>query len=191
MAADKLNNPLFQELSEIIERGRKTVVSQVNQTLTLVYWQVGYRINQAVLGNERDAYGKRIINEIAEDIEKKYSRSFSERNLRLMIQFSEVFSDLEIVSPLATQLSRSHFVELLPLENHNARLYYAQKSAEEKWSKRQLRKQIERKACERKDIAQHPITDDVPDVGTTFNDAYFLDFLGLKEGYLQSDLEGE
>lgn len=189
MAADELKNPLFQELSEIIERGRKTVVSQVNQTLTLVYWQVGYRINQAVLGNERAAYGKRIINEIAEDLEIKYGRSFSERNLRRMIQFSEVFSDLEIVSPLATQLSWSHFVELLPLENHNARLYYAQKSAEEKWSKRQLRKQIERKAFERKEIAQLQIKDDLPDVGTTFKDPYFLDFLGLKEGYLENDLE--
>ena len=129
------------------------------------------------------------INEIAEDLEIKYGRSFSERNLRRMIQFSEVFSDLEIVSPLATQLSWSHFVELLPLENHNASLYSAQKSAEEKWSKRQLRKQIERKAFERKEIAQLQIKDDLPDVGTAFKDPYFLDFLGLKEGYLENDLE--
>src|SRR5690625_3734570 len=142
MAVEELKNPEFKQLSDRIVSERNTEVSQVNQTLTVVYWQVVYRINQAVLGNERAAYGKRIINEIAEDLEIKYGRSFSERNLRRMIQFSEVFSDLEIVSPLATQLSWSHFVELLPLENHNARLYYAQKSAEEKWSKRQLRKQI-------------------------------------------------
>ena len=61
---------------------------------------------------------------------------------------------MEIVSPLATQLSWSHFVGLLPINNANARLFYAQKSAEEKWSKRLLRTQIERKVYDRKEIAQ-------------------------------------
>lgn len=106
-----------------------------------------------------------------------------------MIQFSEVFPDMEIVSPLATQLSWSHFVELLPINNANARLFYAQKSAEEKWSKRLLRKQIERKVYERKEIAQVQIKDSLPMADSTFKDPYFLDFLELKEGNLESDLE--
>lgn len=37
MAKDKLDYRLFQDLSEIIEEGKKTVVSHINQTLTLVY----------------------------------------------------------------------------------------------------------------------------------------------------------
>ena len=41
MAKDKLDYRLFQDFSEIIEGGKKAVVSHINQTLTLVYWQVG------------------------------------------------------------------------------------------------------------------------------------------------------
>lgn len=189
MAKDKLDDRLFQDLSEIIEEGKKTVVSHINQTLTLVYWQVGQRINQEILGYERAEYGKQVVVEISKTLERKYGRSFSVRNVRRMIQFSEVFPDMEIVSPLATQLSWSHFVELLPINNANARLFYAQKSAEEKWSKRLLRKQIERKVYERKEIAQVQIKDSLPMADSTFKDPYFLDFLELKEGYLESDLE--
>ncbi len=39
-----------------------------------------------------------------------------------MIQFSELFSDFEIVSPLATQLSWSHFIEVLKIKNDQARI---------------------------------------------------------------------
>lgn len=177
-------------LSEIIESGRRNVVAQVNRTLTLVYWQVGYRVYQEILGAERAEYGKEIVPTVSRELENRFGRSFSERNLRRMIQFSELFPDFEIVAPLATQLSWSHFVELLPIKNAEARIFYAQKSAEENWSKRQLRKQIERKAFERKEIAQIQIKDNLPDAETTFKDPYFLDFLGLKEGYLENDLEG-
>lgn len=70
-----------------------------------------------------------------------------------MMQFAEQFHDTKIVSPLATQLSWSHFIEVLKLKNDTARLFYLQKSAEATWSKRELRKQIERKAFERSEIA--------------------------------------
>ena len=47
-----------------------------------------------------------------------------------MMQFAEQFSDFEIVVPLSQQLSWPHFVELLPLKNKEAKLYYAQKTGE-------------------------------------------------------------
>src|SRR5699024_11264691 len=97
MAEDELNNPLLQELSEIIERGRKTVVSQVNQTLTLVYWQVGYKINQYLLKDERAEYAKNIVVTLSRELETQYGRGFTEKNVWRMIQFSKVFNDFEIV----------------------------------------------------------------------------------------------
>jgi predicted nuclease of restriction endonuclease-like (RecB) superfamily len=107
-----------------------------------------------------------------------------------MMQFADVFPDLEIVSPLATQLNWSHFIELLPLKTTNARIYYAKKASEERWSRNQLRKQIERKAYERNEIAQLQSSQPTEEIQNTFKDPYFLDFLGLKEGYLEHDLEG-
>ncbi|MCT4638110.1 MAG: DUF1016 N-terminal domain-containing protein, partial [Bacteroidales bacterium] len=59
----------------------------------------------------------------------------------------------EIVVPLARHLSWSHFLVLIPVKNKDARTFYAQKAAYEKWSKRQLRKSIEQKVFERKEKA--------------------------------------
>jgi len=32
---------LFQDLSQIIEQGKRLIAVQVNSTLTLTYWQIG------------------------------------------------------------------------------------------------------------------------------------------------------
>jgi len=184
----KINNILFQEVSQIIEEGKKQVVAQVNTTLTLVYWQVGFRINADILNNERATYGKEIVSQLAKALSEKYGRSFGVSNLRRMMQFAAVFADFQIVAPVARQLSWSHFIELIPLKEA-ARKYYVMKAAEETWSRNELRRQIERKAFERKEIAQLQLTESSTDIQNSFKDPYFLDFLGLKEGYLENDLE--
>lgn len=183
------NNLLIKELAQIIEQGKKQVVGRVNSVITLVYWQVGYKINTHILENERAEYGKGIVSAISIQLTKSYGKSFELRNLRRMMQFADAFPDSQIVSPLATQLSWSHFVELLSVKSLEARIYYAQKSAEETWSKWELRRQIERKAYERKEIAQIQLVQAPEEVQASFKDPYFLDFLGLKEGYLENDLE--
>ena len=157
----------------------------------LTYWQVGKTINEHILNNQRAEYGKEIVGTVARQLAELYGKSFEERNLRRMMQFADQFSDIEIVSPLATQLSWSHFIEVLKLKNDNARLFYLQKSAEATWSKRELRNQIERKAFERSEIANTQLQNNLEFTDTTgvFKDPYFLDFLGLKEGYLEKDLE--
>ena len=106
-----------------------------------------------------------------------------------MMQFSEQFTDIQIVVPLSRQLSWSHFVELLPLKNHESRLYYAQRIAEEVLGIRDLRKQIAQKSFERREIANLQITPETPSLLNTFKDPYFLDFLGLQNTYLEKDLE--
>jgi predicted nuclease of restriction endonuclease-like (RecB) superfamily len=107
-----------------------------------------------------------------------------------MMQFAEVFSDYQIVAPLARQLSWTHFTIIIPLKNQDERDYYAQQSIESKWSKRELRRQLERKSFQRKEIAKLHLSETDVEIQTSFKDPYFLDFLGLKEGYLENDLEG-
>ncbi len=189
MAEEIRNNKLFKELTSIIEMGKKNVVAQVNSTLTLVYWKVGHKINEYVLEGERAEYAKNIVVTVSRDLETLYGRGFAEKNIRRMIQFSKVFKDFEIVATLSTKLSWSHFVTVIPIEEEAKRLFYLKKAIEEQWSVRMLRKQIERKAYERKEIAQIQIKDSLAIAQDTFKDPYFLDFLGLKEGYLENDLE--
>jgi len=185
----ELNSVLFYELTKIIEQGKLQLVARVNSILTITYWQIGKKINDHILKNERAEYGEQVVKNVAKDLENKFGRSYTLRNVRRMMQFAEQFDDLEIVTPLVTQLSWSHFLQLLPLKSMEQKIYYAKKSIEENWSKRVLIYQIQRKAFERKEIATLQTINELQDLQNTFKDPYFLDFLGLKDGYLENDLE--
>ncbi|MCD1116693.1 PDDEXK nuclease domain-containing protein [Chryseobacterium turcicum] len=183
------NEKLFVDLSQLIEQSRHQVAMQANSTLTVLFWQVGKRINDDILQNQRAEYGKQIVPTVSTQLEHHYGRNFTERNVRRMMQFAEQFQELEIVSPLATQLSWSHFTELLPLKTYEAKLFYAQLSIEGKFGKRELRKQIASKAFERTEIVNIQVTQNENFPINTFKDPYLLDFLGLQNGYLEKDVE--
>lgn len=118
-----------------------------------------------------------------------FGRNFEERNLRRMIQFSETFPDFEIVSTLSTQLSWSHFVTLIPLETSEKRYFYANKIISESWNIRELREQIKNRAFERTIIANTQLPQTNSDSYNLFKDLYLLDFLNLRNDYLERDLE--
>ena len=119
---------LISDISLLIEQSQRHIATQANSALTQLFWQIGKRINDEILLNKRADYGKQIVVTVARQLEIKYGRSFSDRNLRRMMQFATVFNDFKIVTPLATQLSWSHFIELFPLKSTEAKLYYTPKA---------------------------------------------------------------
>jgi predicted nuclease of restriction endonuclease-like (RecB) superfamily len=183
------NTDLLVELCEIIHRGKSQAVAAVNSALTLTFWHVGKRINDEVLQGERAAYGKQVIPALAKELVAQYGKSFEARNLHRMMQFAEMFPDVGIVKPLASQLSWTHFAILLTQPNDAARQFYAHQSIDHLWSKRELTRQIERKAFERSAIADHKRElAAAPELSGAFKDPYFFDFLGLPDSYLDLDL---
>ena len=118
-------NDLFSELSLLIKQSKQQVAAQVNSALSILFRQVGNRINKEVLQNKRAEYGKQIVATLAAQLESKYGRNFEVKNLRRMMQFAEQFNDFQIVVTLSRQLSWSHFVELLPLKTIEAKFFYA------------------------------------------------------------------
>lgn len=182
-------NFLFDELSHLIEQSKTQVISYANSTLTTLFWQVGKRINEHILQNKRADYGKEIVSTLSTQLKIKYGKNFEERNLRRMMQFAEQFPDIEIVGSLTRHLSWSHFVELLPLKKSEAKLFYASQAAEHGWSIRELRNKIATKTFERTEIANTQLIKSGNIPANTFKDPYILDFLGLKETYLEKDLE--
>lgn len=56
-----IEQALFNELSQLIEQSQLRVAAQVNSALTLLFWHIGYRINQNILENKRADYGKQIV----------------------------------------------------------------------------------------------------------------------------------
>lgn len=180
---------LLNELSQLIEQSQQLVVSHINSTVTMLFWYIGNRINQSILQNKRADYGKQIVVTLSRQLTEKFGRNFEEKNLRRMLQFAEQFTDKEIVVTLSRHLSWSHFLVLIPLKKTEAKLFYAQKVANEALGVRDLRKQIETKTFERTTIANLQTPTNNQTIYNTFKDPYFLDFLGLRNDYLEKDLE--
>jgi len=193
--ADKENNitfieiDLLTELSQLVEQTQQQVIVQNNSSLTLLFWQIGFRINETILQNKRAEYGKQIVPTLSAQLETKYGRSFTEKNLRRMLRFAEQFSDKQMVIALSQKLSWSHFIELLPIKNHDAMIFYANQVSNQLMSVRELRKQIEKKTFERTTIANVQIPASDYNLQYSFKDPYLLDFLNLGNAYLEKDLE--
>lgn len=180
---------LINELSQLVEQTQRQVIVQNNSSLTLLFWQIGFRINETILQNKRGEYGKQIVQTLSSQLENKYGRNFEEKNLRRMMQFADQFADKEIVVTLSRQLSWSHFLAIIPIKNPEAKLFYAKQVSDQLMSVRDLRKLIEAKTFERTAIANIQTSPSPYNLQYTFKDPYLLDFLNLGNAYLEKDLE--
>lgn len=187
---------LHAELRTLIASSRQRLAGAVNAELTRLYWTVGQRLHAELLGHERASYGAQLLDQLGQRLSHEFGRGFEARNLRRMLRFAQAFPQAEIVSTLSTQLSWSHLVVIVPLKTAEARRYYAAQAAQDGWSVRELARQIERKAFERQAIASAQAGDALVPVSSAgmapaqvFKDPYFLDFLGLRQGHDEADLE--
>jgi hypothetical protein len=115
----------------------------VNAGLTLLYWQVGDRIQREILQEKRAEYGAEIVLPLSTQLELEFGCGIGEKNLRRMVQLAEVFPDREIVVSLIRQLTWTHFIALLPLKDPLQREFYAEMCRLERWSVRALRSRID------------------------------------------------
>jgi hypothetical protein len=101
----------------MILQAREGVARAVDSGLTMLYWNVGWRIRQDILKEKRAEYGKRIVHALSAQLVAEFGRGFSEKSLRHMVRFAEAFPDREIVSALLRQLSWTHFLSLIYLND--------------------------------------------------------------------------
>jgi len=202
-AADtaQLSNPvLLTDIRQLVESARQQTARAVNSGLVGMYWQIGRRIREDVLKNDRAEYGKQIVQALSAQLTEEYGRGFTGSNLSRMMGFAEVFPDEGIVATLSQQLAWSHFVELIPLDDSLKRDFYSEMCRVERWSVRTLRHKIGHLLYERTAISKKPtdlIEQDItalrdedrltPDM--VFRDPYFLDFLGLRGHHVEKDVE--
>lgn len=122
------------------------------------------------------------------------------RTIRRMMQFAQMFPDIQIVSTVLSKLSWSHFLIVMPLKDELQREFYLTMAATERWSVRQLQKEIDNMLFERTAIATKPDElikkelstlrdNDVMSPDLVFKSPYFLEFTGLKGMYSERDLE--
>ncbi|HPU14244.1 MAG TPA: PDDEXK nuclease domain-containing protein [Aeromicrobium sp.] len=180
---------LVERVSALVDEAREAVASFANATTTFAYWRVGVLVDGEVLDRERADYGAQTVVTLSRELVDRYGMNFEEKNLRRMVQFARLFPDPEIVVTLSRQLSWSHILALLPLRSPEARSFYAEQAATSRWTVRELRSAIQRKAFERREIADSQVGPGSLVPADTFSDPYLLDFLGLHDDFLEADLE--
>ncbi|MCK4665441.1 cytoplasmic protein, partial [Candidatus Dependentiae bacterium] len=131
----KLNSRiLVSDIRKLIEETRSAIAVVVNSGLTILYWRIGKKINDEILKNKRAEYGEEIVVTLSRQLVNDYGNGFSEKNIRRMIQFSEVFPKEKIVVTLSRQLTWSHFVTLIPIKDQLKIDFYSEMCRIEMWS---------------------------------------------------------
>ncbi|MDD3026414.1 MAG: PDDEXK nuclease domain-containing protein [Aliarcobacter skirrowii] len=192
------NNSLFEQIKNLIEQTKNNVAISVNSSLTMMYWEIGNRINQNILKNQRAEYGKEIVVTLSRQLQDNFGKGFDEKNLRRMMQFANAIEKQKVVT-LSRQLSWSHFLALLPLQDNLKIEFYAQMTIAQNWGVRTLRERIDSMLYERTALSKQPdelikyelnnIKQEEFSKNMILKDPYFLDFLDINDRYLEKDLE--
>lgn len=186
---------LLSDLRELVRSARQRIATVANAGYTLLCWQVGCRLLRENLQDGRAAYGKQILATVSQELTAEFGAGFSYTALTRMARFAEWMQDERIVSTLSTQLSWSHFMELLPLKDPLARDFYAEMCRVERWDVRTLRQKIGGMLFQRTALSKKPqavisaeiarLRDGQMTPDLVFRDPYLLDLLGLKGAYVE------
>jgi predicted nuclease of restriction endonuclease-like (RecB) superfamily len=144
--------PLLNALRDLIQQGRQKALRAVDMVQVQTCWEIGRHIVEFEQGGEnRAAYGKKLLPSLAENLTREFGKGFDERNLRHMRAF---FLTFPIRNALRTELSWTHYRTLLRLESEAARQWYMNEAAAQNWSSRALERQIGTLYYERLTLSQ-------------------------------------
>jgi len=191
---------LFDEISELIMNAKKRVQISLNSEMVILYWNIGKYITSEIYTDTEREYGKKIITNLSKQLTLEYGKGYSRSNLFNMIKLCEKFSEEQIVQTLSGQLSWSHFVEILKIDDSLKLEFYITMCMNERWSVRTLKDRISSMLFERTGLSKMPeetIANDLKllneenkmSTDLFFRDPYVLDFLELRDTYSEKDLE--
>ena len=199
----EIKKDIYQEIHDLLHKARQNIISNINSTMTKTYFLIGKRIvEEEQNGNKRAEYGKKLMKTLSEKLTKEFGKGFSETNLEQMRKFFKVYGIPQTLSEeFQFNLSWSHYLILMRIENINARNFYEIEAFENNWSLRELKRQVNSSLYERlvlskdkekvKELAvKGQIIEKPQDI---IKDPYILEFLGLdeKSDYSENKLETE
>ena len=193
---EQLTETTLHTVRGYVIEAQQQVCSAVNSAMVQAYWNIGKTIYEVCGENDRAAYGKQVLQFLADKLTAEFGKGFSVQNLRKMRQFYRAFP---IRSTLSSELSWSHYQLLMRVGNEAERSFYADEAVKSGWSVRQLERQINTmfykrllasrdKEAVRREIQ---ITEPKPEYEMILRDPYVLEFLNLppNEHYYESELE--
>jgi DUF1016 N-terminal domain len=152
----KTEQALFREIRQLIDAAKQRAAVAINAEITLLYWQIGNRIQTEVLQGQRAEYGKQIILSLSAQLTQSYGRGWSEKQLRHCLHFARTFPDEQIVSALRRQLNWMHIKTFMYFDDPLKRNLYIEICCLEGWSSRQLQERIDSMLFERTAISRKP-----------------------------------
>ena len=186
-------NEQFEKIVNIIESAKERAYRKVNEELILMYRDVGEYISKQ---SEKTEYGDAFVQKLADSFAENYPdlKGFNRRGLYRMKQFYELYKDNEKVSTLLTQLSWSNHLKIMSAcKSMEERIFYMNMCIKEKYSARELARQIDSGYYERYMLSQKPLTPAIDEskqaTGNIFLDNYVLDFLNLPAEVSEHDLQ--
>jgi len=222
-------NNLISTLKVLHDSLQQSAVNAVNQSLTIRNWLFGfYIVEYEQNGKDRAKYGTDLLKNIAKNInikgltapELSRCRQFYNTYPQILGTLSQISQNslppsilgtlsqksIQIkdkttvpAAKLITNLSFSHFVELIKIEDDTKRTFYEIQAIKGVWSVRDLRRQINSLFYERSGLSKNPeklieteqkkLTPRQP--GDVIKNIYAFDFLELpvKEIVEENDLE--
>jgi len=175
----------------MIEKARQNTLTSINSELIRLYWSVGEYLSKE---SARSSWGDSFIDTIADQIQENHPeiKGFTRRGLYRMKQFFETYKDNAIVSPLVTQISWSnHLLILSGAKTIEEKEFYINLCIKEKYSKRELERQIDSAYFQRYLISERRLEPVQLEKRTKsqFMDTYILEFLDLPKIYSEKEFQ--
>ncbi len=184
----------FAEVIALIEAARARGYQAVNTVLVEHYWELGGYISEKIATAE---WGDGVVKELAADLARRYPgvRGYTRPNLFRMRQFYDAYRANRKVSALLRQLPWTHHLLILgqakPVE---AREFYILAAIKERWTSRELERQLRSGAVLRGAQAAKKASPALRQIHPTsideFKNAYNVEFLGLAADHSEADLHG-
>ena len=204
MQLDKLQQ--FTEIVLLIKSAQANAISIVNTELINLYWNVGAYISKQLTESN---WGDKTVDELATYIQKEYPelKGFNRRGLYRMKQFYEIYNSMSFVSSPMTQLGTTnirksilskvswthHLILISRAKTDEEREFYLQLCIKERYTVKELERQIDCGTFERVMIGNTKIPatiiDTHPNISNNLKDNYVLEFLGLPKSYNEHDLQ--
>lgn len=182
------------DLKRRVREAQTRAVVAVNSELVMLYWKIGHDI----LGRQaKHGWGANIVNQLSKDLKHEFPsmKGFSSRNLNYMLAFASAWPDQAILQQAVAKLPWGQNITLLEnLKLSEERLWYANESVKNGWSRNVLAAQIDTQLHLRKGAAVTNFKATLPApqselVQQTFKDPYIFDFLTIAHDAKERDVE--
>jgi predicted nuclease of restriction endonuclease-like (RecB) superfamily len=191
---------LYTDICSLIETTRYRVATVANAEIIMMHWQIGKRIKDDVLYNQRATYGKQVLKNLAVKIRDRYGSGWGYEKLKHCVRSAYLFSQNEIEYAVRTQLTWTHLRSLMSIDDELKRAFYMEMCKLEHWDTRTLDEKIDKMLYERTALSRKPeelIKQELQQIKETnsltpdvvFRSSYFLDALGLTDVYSEKNLE--